>query len=132
MAISKNIRDLERDKFIESGLVAGQPAVVVTNADGSSVGQPKLLSGRATADNLIKGAPGFVGTLNISPTGSVVAGVLTIYDSLTETGTVIYSTSLPVTSFTPFSVPLNVYTTTGLYVGFDATLANVQVTISYS
>lgn len=87
--------------------------------------------GRATADTQIKGSAGFIHTINIAPTGTVTAGVLTVYDSTSETGTVIYSVSLPVTSFTPFSVPLNVIAGTGIYVGFDATLANVQATVSF-
>lgn len=37
MAIRDNIADLEKDKFIESTSVAGKPAVIVSNADGSNV-----------------------------------------------------------------------------------------------
>lgn len=87
--------------------------------------------GRVTADGQIKGSAGFIHTITIAPIGTTVAGVLTVYNSLTETGTVIYSTSLPVTTFTPFSITLDVAATTGIFVGFDATLANVQVTVSY-
>lgn len=86
---------------------------------------------RVVADGQVKGSAGHIHTINIAPTGSVTAGVLTIYDSLTETGTVIYSVALPTTTFTPFTVLLNVAAATGIFVGFDATLANVQVTTSY-
>lgn len=37
MAIPLNVNDLEKAKFVESS-IAGQPAVVVTNADGSNIG----------------------------------------------------------------------------------------------
>lgn len=87
--------------------------------------------GRVTADGQIKSSAGFIHTVTISPSGSVVAGVLTIYNSTSESGTVVASFALPVTSFTPFSVTLDVACSTGIYVGFDATLANVSCTVSY-
>ena len=86
---------------------------------------------RATADALVDSGSGLVHTVTISPTGVVVAGVLTIFDSLTETGTILASIALPVTTFTPFSITLDAGTSTGLYAGFDATLDNVQVTVTY-
>jgi hypothetical protein len=87
--------------------------------------------GRVTVDGQVKGSAGFIHTITISPNGSVTAGVLTIYNSLTETGTVVAQFALPVTTFTPFSVTLDVACSTGIYVGFDATLANVSCTVSY-
>jgi hypothetical protein len=89
------------------------------------------VAGRVTADGQIKGSAGFIHTITISPNGSVAAGVLTIYNSLTETGTIVAQFALPVTTFTPFSVTLDVACGTGIYVGFDATLANVSCTVSY-
>lgn len=93
--------------------------------------EQRFLYGRATADAQIKASAGFIHTITVAPTGTVTAGVLTVYDSLTETGTVITSVALPVTSFTPFSMILDVTAATGIYVGFDATLANVQATLAY-
>ena len=87
---------------------------------------------RVIADGQIKGSAGVVHTITIAPTGSVVAGVLTVYNSLTETGTVLFSVSLPVTTFTPFTVTLDAAASTGIYVGFDGTLSNVGVTVTYS
>ncbi|MDB5531531.1 MAG: hypothetical protein JWR51_4634 [Devosia sp.] len=87
--------------------------------------------GRVTADGQIKGSAGFIHTITITPTGAVTAGVLTVYNSTTETGTVVASFSLPVTTFTPFSVTLDVACSAGIFVGFDATLANVGCTVSY-
>ncbi len=86
--------------------------------------------GRVTADGQIKGSAGFLHTVTIGATGVVTAGVLTIYDSLTESGTVIFSANIP-TGITPFSLRLDVSFATGLFIGFDGTLANVDVTASY-
>lgn len=86
---------------------------------------------RATADTQVKGSAGFIHTISIAPTGTVTAGVLTVYDNTAESGTVIFSVSLPITTFAPFTIKLDVDTGTGIYVGFDATLANVQATVSW-
>jgi len=87
--------------------------------------------GRATADAQIKGSGGFIHTISIAPlTATPTAGLLTVYNSLTETGTVVYSEWIFAT--TPgHTVVLDVPCGTGIYVGFDGTLANVQVTVSY-
>lgn len=91
---------------------------------------PYLL-GRATADTQIKATAGFVHSISIAPlTATPTAGLLTVYDSASETGTVIYSEWVFAT--TPgHTVILDIPTGTGIYVGFDATLANVQATLSY-
>lgn len=87
--------------------------------------------GRVTADGQIKGSAGFIHTLSIAPlTATPTAGLLTVYDSLTETGTVVYAEYIFAT--TPgHTVTLDIPCATGIYVGFDATLANVQVTVAY-
>ena len=90
-----------------------------------------LTYSRLTADGQVKATAGHLQTITISPTGTVTAGVITIYDSATETGTVIFSCSLPVTTFTPFTVTLDVAALTAIYVGYDATVANVQVTTTF-
>lgn len=86
---------------------------------------------RLTADGQVKGSAGFIHSVFIAPTGTPVAGVLTIYDSLTETGTAIMSVSLPASVFQPIPIILDVNTTTGIFVGFDGTLTNTQVTIGW-
>ena len=91
---------------------------------------PYLL-GRATADAQIKATAGFVHTVSIAPlTATPTAGLMTIYDSATETGTVIYAEWVFATDV-GHTITLDVPAGTGIYVGFDATLANVQVTVSY-
>lgn len=98
---------------------------------GLSVEEGPFVLGRATADSQIKGSAGFIHTVSIAPlTATPTAGLLTVYNSLTETGTVVYSEWIFAT--TPgHTVTLDIPCGTGIYVGFDATLANVQVTVAY-
>lgn len=95
------------------------------------VEQGPYLLGRATADAQIKGAAGFIHTVSIAPlTATPTAGLLTIYNSTAESGTVVYAEWIFAT--TPgHTVTLDIPCGTGIYVGFDGTLANVQVTVSY-
>lgn len=86
---------------------------------------------RKTADGQVKSSAGFLHSIAIAPVGTVVAGVLTVYDDPAETGTPVFSVALPVTTFTPFHVLLDVAMANGIYVGFDASLAQVQATVSY-
>lgn len=91
---------------------------------------PYLYS-RATGDTQVKASAGFIHSVSIAPlTATPTAGLLTIYDNTAESGTIIYSEWIFAT--TPgHSILLDVPTTTGIYVGFDATLANVQASVSY-
>lgn len=100
-------------------------------AGSLAVEQGPYLSSRKTADGQVKGSAGFVHTVTIAPTTATpTAGLLTIYDSLTETGTILYSEWIFAT--TPgHSVHLDVPAATGIYVGYDGTLANVSVAVSY-
>jgi hypothetical protein len=98
---------------------------------GSHVEQGPFLYSRKTADGQVKAGSGFVHTISIAGlTATPTAGLLTIYDSLTETGTVIYAEWVFAT-VEGHTVILDVPFSTGLYVGYDASLDNVQVTVSY-
>ncbi len=89
------------------------------------------LYARATADTQIKGSAGYIHTISIAPTSATpTAGLLTVYDSTAESGTVIYSEWIT-TSIAGHTIALDVPATTGIYVGFDATLANIQATVAY-
>lgn len=86
---------------------------------------------RKTADGQVKASAGFVHSVSIAPTTATpTAGLLTIYDNTAESGTVIYSEWVPATT-EGHTVILDVVAATGIYAGFDATLANIQVTVSY-
>lgn len=88
---------------------------------------------RATADKQIKAGPGVIHAVSISPlTATPTAGLLTIYDSLSETGNIVYAEWVFAT--TPgHAVDLGgASCDTGIYVGFDGTLANVACTVVYS
>lgn len=86
---------------------------------------------RKTADGQVKAGSGFVHTVSLAGlTDTPTPGLMTLYDSLTETGTIIYSEWVFAT-VVGHTVILDVPFSTGLYVGFDAALADVQVTVSY-
>ncbi|MBS1516611.1 MAG: hypothetical protein JSS91_00830 [Bacteroidetes bacterium] len=100
------------------------------DTNGTLVEQ-RFLYSRKTADGQVKGSAGFLHAISISPlTATPTAGLLTVYDSLTETGTIIYTEWIFAT--TPgHTVILDSVFSTGCFIGFDATLANVAVTASY-
>lgn len=81
-----------------------------------------------TADTLIKTGPGYLKHIVI--TNVSVAGTLTVYDSTTETGTIIQSITLAISN-SPLVIPVEGQFTTGCFVGFDATLAG-RVTVSFA
>lgn len=86
---------------------------------------------RKTADGQVAAAAGFIHSISVSPiTATPTAGLLTIYDNTAESGTVIFSDWIFATDI-GHTITLDVAFGTGLYIGFDATLANVQVTASY-
>lgn len=95
------------------------------------IGRRPFTYGRVTADGQIKATPGVLHTLTIAATGVVTGGVLTIYDSATESGTVILSVLIP-SSLTIENIMLHTSFLTALFVGYDATLANVQVTCTFT
>lgn len=97
---------------------------LLTEAGGYSLG-------RATADASIKGSAGFIHSISIAPlTATPTAGLLTVYDNTAESGTVVYAEWVFAT--TPgHTVILDLPCGTGIFVGFDGTLANVQVTVAY-
>ena len=77
------------------------------------------------------GAPARPHTTSTAPTTATpTAGLLSVYDSASETGTVIFSEWVFAT--TPgHTIILDVDCYTGIYVGYDGTLANVSCTIAW-
>lgn len=80
-----------------------------------------------TADTLIKSGGGYL--KHIVATNVTVAGTLTVYDSTTETGTIIQQATLAISN-APVYIPVEGQFSTGCFVGFDATLAG-RVTVSF-
>lgn len=136
-------QDVDGTRVLGVGIAAQLDDTATTTISENNIGLVRMTPARAlmteqvysysrvTADGQVKGSAGFIHTVTFSPTGSVTAGTVTIYDSTTETGTIIMSVALPATTFTPFSVRLDVNAATGIYVGYDGTVANVQTTLSY-
>lgn len=86
---------------------------------------------RLAADGQVKAGAGFLHTLTFACADAApTAGSIIVYDSLSETGTVIYSETFDTTAFRGFSVVLDVSFSTGLYIGFTTT-ADVGCTASW-
>ncbi len=87
---------------------------------------------RATADTLVRTGAGKLHTISIAPTTATpTAGLISVYDSLTEANTVIFSEWIFAT--TPgHTIEIEGAFRKGIYVGFDGTLANVSVTVCYT
>ena len=86
---------------------------------------------RVAADAQIKSGHGILTSLTFAQTDAApTAGTITVYDSLTETGTKIFEWNLTTAVFVPFTVYFDVAFGLGLYIGFTTT-ADVAVTASY-
>ncbi len=84
-----------------------------------------------TSDGLVKTGAGVLKTLTFSCNDAApTAGSIIVYDSLTETGTIIYSETFTTTVFRGYTVHINALFTTGLYVGFTTT-ADINCSVSY-
>lgn len=91
----------------------------------------KVRYSRKTADGQVKASAGFIHSVSIAPTTATpTAGLLSIYDNVAETGTVVFSEWVFAT--TPgHTIILDVFCDNGIYVSYDGTLANVSVTVGY-
>jgi len=106
-------------------------ATPVTVVDASGIEAEAWLTSRKTADGQVKAGAGRLHTITVAPlTATPTAGLLTVYDSLTETGTVLYSEWIFATA-PGHTVIIDAPFATGLFIGYDGTLANVGVTASY-
>lgn len=86
---------------------------------------------RVTADGLVRTGAGKLHTVSIAPTTATpTAGLLTIYDSLTEANTVIYSEWVFATG-AGHTITLDCDVRIGIYVGYDAALANASCTVTH-
>ena len=116
-----------------AGTVYNQDTTVPV-AEDNTIGvirtEERFSYGRVTADGQIKASAGFIHTITFSATGTVTAGVITVYDNTAESGTVIFSGTIQ-TGLNPVTIKLNVTTTNGIYVGYDGTIANVATTVAY-
>lgn len=86
---------------------------------------------RLVADGQVKAGAGFLHTLTFACADAApTAGSIIVYDSLTETGTVIYSETFDTTAFRGYSVLIDGNFSTGLYIGFTTT-ADIGCTASW-
>lgn len=86
---------------------------------------------RRTTEGLAVSGKVKLNTVSISPlTATPTAGLLSIYDSTTETGTVVYSEWVFATA-PGHTIDLRCDMQAGIYIGFDGTLANVAVSVTF-
>ncbi len=87
---------------------------------------------RRTTEGVARTGIGVCHTVSISPlTATPTAGLLSIYDSTAESGTVIYSEWVFATTV-GHTIILDCIVRNGIFVGFDGTLANIAVTVTHS
>lgn len=87
---------------------------------------------RNTADGQVKATAGFLHSVIVTPTAATsTAGVITIYDSAAESGTVILTVNIATNNATNYVFPLDVVCGTGIYIGYDGTVTNHAVTVAY-
>lgn len=86
-----------------------------------------------TADTQVKASAGFVHAISCATTAgsAATAGALTLRDATTETTPIVHTIGIPASAFTPFGFVIDEVFTTGIYAGFDGTLAGVSCTVSY-
>lgn len=101
------------------------------NANGVIKVEQRFSGQHVTADTQIVAGAGFIHSLTFAQTDAApTAGSIIVYDSLTETGTIIYSETFDTTVFRGYTVILDRTFSTGLYIGFTTT-ADVGVSVSY-
>lgn len=81
-----------------------------------------------TADTQVKAGGGYL--KHIVATNVTVAGTLTVYDSLTEAGTIIQLVTLAISN-APVVIPVEGAFQLGCFVGFDGTLAG-RISVSFA
>ena len=86
-----------------------------------------------TADTQVKASAGFVHAISCATSAgaAATAGALTLRDATTETTPIVHTIGIPASAFTPFGFVIDEVFTTGIYAGFDGTLAGVSCTVSY-
>jgi hypothetical protein len=104
--------------------------VYENNTSGKAIVEENYSTTRVTADGQIKASAGYVRHISFSATGTVTAGVITLYNNTAESGTVIWSGTVQVGT-APVTVPINADLATGIYVGYDGTVANVATHVAW-
>lgn len=120
------------------GLSDGVGAIGLRNYNPATAGYDRsrgyfpFTHGVATADTQIAAGAAFLHSINVSPTAAATtAGLITVYDSTTESGTVVAQFWCPTNDTVVKTFLLDSQCTTGIYVGFDATVTAHTVSLSY-
>ncbi len=101
-------------------------------ADVMKVRTEMTSSGQKTGDAQIKATPGYVSHMICQGTDAAsVAGTIIVYDSLTETGTALFTFTVAALDYhVPMVFPIQTVAATGIYLGY-ATTSDVNCTVFY-
>lgn len=117
---------------IQDGTWTVQPGNTANTTPWLVTQVPTFTNTRVAADGQIRSSAGRVHTVSIAPiTATPTAGLITVYDSPTESGTKLYEEWCFATTV-GHTITLDTTVANGIYVGYDATAANFQVTVSHS
>lgn len=129
--------ELPTDGTGKVGLNAGSAVIGKVGIDQTTPGTTNAVEigpysySRKTADGQVKATAGFVHTICLAPTTATpTAGLVTLYDSAAESGTIVFSSWFFATTNAECAT-LDVTMGTGIFVGYDATVTNMSVTVSY-
>ncbi len=102
-----------------------------TDKNGDLIVAGYEVLGDVTVDTQIKAGEGTLHTITFGQDDAApTAGTIIVYDSLTETGTVLYKHTFTTAIFDPLTITLDCYFGTGLFIGFTTT-GDVGVTVTY-
>jgi hypothetical protein len=85
----------------------------------------------AAAHTTVLTGSGSIGKVTLAPNGTITAGVVTIYDAATNSGTVIFQFKVP-TGFLGQTFHFDHIVNNGITIDIDNTIANVGVGVTFS
>lgn len=114
--------------------LAGESFCVGTSPDSYIMVRTDLLSsGKKTADAQIKASAGYAGNMIcIGDSSAAAGGTIIVYDSLTETGTALFTLDIVASAdyHVPMVLPIYTSAATGIYLGYT-TVSDVACTVFY-
>lgn len=122
----------DRVATLVAGFDGTNAQIVKTSTDGTTAVGMSALPLMLTADGAVKATPGTIHTVTFAPADATpTAGTIQVRNSASAgAGVVIFAWSVPAAYFVPFTVILDAYCSTAIYLDFTTT-ADVNVTATY-
>lgn len=116
----------------QDGTWTVQPGNTANTTPWLTTNIPSATTTRVSADGQIRSSAGRIYSISLAPiTATPTAGLISVYDSATESGTKLYEEWCFAT-MEGHTVFINATVSNGIYVGYDGTAANFQVSVSHS